>query len=212
MHAPPFLASRLSVALTLQALASLGCSSGSSGSSSSPESGAGGGAEDFAATAATFDCLQTPSALAVQSEWTQVGASMFKNVLGHTDEMLAVARSADGGTFPVGTVIQLVPTEASVKRRSGFNAASSDWEFFALSVASTGTTINTRGGGANVLNAFGMSCLNCHGKAQAQWDLLCGDVDGGNTHGCNALPLSGPQLATLRSSDPRCSASDAGAE
>jgi hypothetical protein len=189
----------------LLALASVGCSSGSSGSTSSQEGGVQGGAEDFAATAATFDCLQG-------SEWTQVGASMFKNALGHTDEMLAVAHSADGGTFPVGTVIQLVPTEASVKRRSGFNAASHDWEFFALSVASTGTTINTRGGGANVLNAFGMSCLNCHAKAQAQWDLLCGDVSGGNTHGCDPLPLSGPQLATLRSSDPRCTAADAGVE
>jgi hypothetical protein len=194
-------------ALALQA----GCSSGSSGSTSSqqnaigPLGGDGGGVGDFAATAATFDCLQNP-------EWTQVGSSLFKNVLGHTDEMLAVARSADGGTFPVGTVIQLVPTEASVKRGKGFNAASHDWEFFALSTSSTGTTINTRGGGANVLNAFGLSCLNCHGKAQPQWDLLCGDVDGGNTHGCAALPLTGPQLAGLRSSDPRCVASDAGAD
>jgi hypothetical protein len=208
MDAQHLLAPRISaallpaVAVPAVALGLLGCS-GSSGSSSSQQSAVSPD-EDFAATAATFDCLKS-------SEWTQVGASLFKNVLGHTDEMLAVARSADGGTFPVGTVIQLVPTEASVKRRSGFNAASHDWEFFALSASSAGTTINTRGGGPDVLNAFGMSCLNCHGKAKPQWDLLCGDVDAGNTHGCDSLPLTGPELASLRRSDPRCTASDAGA-
>jgi hypothetical protein len=179
----------------------MACSSGSQGDSphgggSGPaDSGADG--EDFVPTAETFDCLK-------DGGWTQVGASMFKNVLGHTDEMLAIARSPDGGTFPVGTVVQLIPTEASVKRGQGYSAASRDWEFFSLGVASTGSTIKTSGGDAHVVNAFGGSCLGCHGQAAPQWDLVCGDADGGNTHGCASLPLTGPELASLRSSDPRC--------
>ena len=140
------------------------------------------------ATEATFDCLKA-------SEWTQVGLSYFKNTLGHTDEMLAVARSTDGGTLPVGTVVQLIPTEASVKRGPGFSAASHDWEFFSLNMSSTGTTIKARGGDAQVVSSFnGASCVGCHGQAAPQWDLLCGDPDGGSTsHGCASLgPLATP--------------------
>src|SRR5579863_343293 len=97
----------------------LACSSSSGGSSSSPGGGSGGGdggnAGDagFVPSAETFDCLKN-------SEWTQVGLSLYKNVLGHQAEMLAVASSPDGGVYPEGTVIQLVPTEASVKRFAGF--------------------------------------------------------------------------------------------
>jgi hypothetical protein len=179
-----------------------GCASSSSSVSPSEavEAGADGGgavAADFDAGPADFDCLEN-------AEWTTVGVSRFKNVLGHTDETLAVARSLDGGTFPVGTIVQLVPTEASVKRGKGFNAASNDWEFFSLNASSTGTTIKARGGGASVVNFTGSSCLDCHDKAAPQWDLICGDENGGNTHGCEALPLSGADLASLQTTDPRC--------
>jgi hypothetical protein len=153
--------------------------------------------EDIDAGPADFDCLKN-------AEWTTVGLSRFKNVLGHGDETLAVARSLDGGTFPVGTIVQLVPTEASVKRGAGFNAASHDWEFFTLNATSTGTTITARGGGASVVNFTGSSCLNCHDKAAPQWDLLCGDQDGGNTHGCAPLPLTAAVLTSVQNSDPRC--------
>jgi hypothetical protein len=49
------------------------------------------------------------------------------NVLGNLDATLAVANSATGGTYPPGTVIQLVPTEAMVKRAKGFNPVTHDW-------------------------------------------------------------------------------------
>ena len=153
--------------------------------------------EDIDAGPSDFDCLKN-------AEWTTVGLSRFKNALGHTDETLAVARSVDGGEFPVGTIIQLVPTEASVKRGAGFNAASHDWEFFSLGTSATGTTIMARGGGATVVNFTGSSCLNCHDKASAQWDFLCGDPDGGNTHGCAALPLTNALIESVQSTDPRC--------
>lgn len=157
-------------------------------------------------SAATFDCLKN-------HEWTQVGLSLYKNVLGHDAEMLAVASSPDGGVFPEGTVIQLIPTEASVKRAPGFSAASHDWEFFSLNVSSTGTTISKRGGTAAVVNQFGGSCLNCHSKADPQWDLVCADLDGGidpdsgnTTHGCQPLPsfVNADLVTMLRASDARC--------
>jgi hypothetical protein len=186
----------------IAAVGAMGCSSTSSagdapvsdaGAALSPD---GATAEDIVPTAADFDCIHG-------SAWTTVGISQYKNLLGHTDEMLAVARADAGGTFPPGTIVQLVPTEASVKRGAGYSADSHDWEFFSLSVSSTGTTIGAHGGDAGVLNAFGLSCLNCHAKAAPQWDLICGNnVDGGSSHGCDPLPLPGSTLAAL--SDPRC--------
>lgn len=173
-----------------------GCSS-SSGSNDTSAPDGSSTADDFNATATDFDCLEN-------SEWTTVGLSRYKNTLGHTDEMLSVARSPDGGTFPVGTIVQLVPTEASVKRGKGFNAASNDWEFFSLGTTASGTTITARGGGANVVNFTGSSCLSCHAKAAPQWDLICGDESGGNTHGCDPLPIPGATLASLQTTDPRC--------
>ncbi len=146
--------------------------------------------EDLEMTAADFECVK---------RWPKVGNMRVTNKLGHLDEALAVAGSPTGGAFPVGTIIQLVPTEASVKRRPGFSAASKDWEFFSLQVSNTGTTILQRGGGAGVVNQFGGSCLNCHAQAQPQWDLVCGA-----NHGCAPLPFSGEFLATFQDSDPRC--------
>ncbi len=196
MKNPLSIARTTAPAMVLSSLGLLGCSGGSSVPAAAPGASpdaavivdAGVGAEDFAATAATFDCLKG-------SEWTQVGLSYFKNTLGHTDEMLAVARSPEGGTLPVGTVVQLIPTEASVKRGAGFSTASHDWEFFSLSVASTGTTITARGGDSHVVSSLsGSSCLGCHSQAAPQWDFLCGDPDGGSTaHGCASLgPLATP--------------------
>jgi hypothetical protein len=205
-------------AVILASLAAPGCSSSSAGAGPSPSGDASlaGDAivdtdgtvigEDFVPTTADFDCLQ-------DSDWTTIGVSRFKNMLGHTAEMLAVARSADGGVYPVGTMIQLVPTEASVKRGEGYSAPSHDWEFFTLGATSSGTTITASGGNSSIVNFTGLSCLGCHSKAAPQWDFVCGSADGGNTHGCQSLPLTGAQLATLQNTDPRCTGPvDAGTE
>lgn len=191
-HFHPLGSGAVAAALSLGAA---GCSSNSSPGSTNTQTAA---VDDIDAGPSDFDCLKNP-------EWTTVGVSQYKNVLGHSDEMLAVARSLDGGTFPVGTIVQLVPTEASVKRAPGFNAASNDWEFFTLNATASGTSITARGGGATVVNFLSESCLNCHDKAAPQWDFICGDQDGGNTHGCAALPLTGQDLESLRAADPRCS-------
>jgi hypothetical protein len=170
---------------------------GSNGGDATVSDAGASSVEDFVPTAADFDCLK-------DSEWTTIGESRFKNVLGHTAEMLSVARSATGGVYPVGTIVQLIPTEASAKRGAGYSAQSNDWEFFSLTVAASGTTISAAAGDASVVNFTGLSCLGCHSQAAPQWDFVCGDVDGGNTHGCTALPLTGAQLAVAQSTDPRC--------
>jgi hypothetical protein len=50
------------------------------------------------------------------TEMTHVRQFYVDNLLGNLDATLAVANSATGGTYPPGSVIQLVPGEAMVKR------------------------------------------------------------------------------------------------
>lgn len=145
--------------------------------------------EDLAMEAEDFGCIL---------DWDRVGNYRITNLLGHTDEALAVARSAEGGTFPVGTVIQLVPGEAMVKRGRGWSPMTNDWEFFALDVTASGTSIRTRGAEETV-NAFGGNCFECHSRAAAQWDMICGA-----DHGCDPLPLSTETLIGIQERDARC--------
>lgn len=156
--------------------------------------------EDFVATLSDFDCNRN-------SEWTLVGIARYKNMRGHDAEMLAVAGSATGGTYPVGTIVQLNPLEAMVKRAQGFDATSNDWEFFLFNGppdGGTGVTIANRGGGASVSNARG-TCLSCHMPAQTPFDLVCGEpVEGGPTtaHGC--VPLAADPAVLVARPDPKC--------
>jgi len=146
------------------------------------------GTEDLDMMASDFECVL---------HWDKVNAYRITNKLGH--DPLPIANNATGGgPFPVGTIIQIVPTEAMVKRRVGFSADTHDWEFFSLGVSSSGTTITTRGT-TDVLNAFGGNCLTCHTKAMPAFDLVCG-----TTHGCDPLPLTESQLVSIQNGDPRC--------
>ena len=137
--------------------------------------------------ASDFECIL---------RWDMVGGYRITNKLGN--DALSIANSPTGGTFPVGTIVQIIPTEAMVKRKAGFSAMTHDWEFFALAVSSTGTTINTRGT-TEVVNAFNGQCFGCHMKAMPQYDFVCG-----TTHGCDPLPLSETALVNLQNGDPRC--------
>jgi hypothetical protein len=145
--------------------------------------------EDLVMTEADFTCILA---------WDKVRHFRVTNLLGHVDETLAVANSAEGGTYPVGTVLQLVPTEAMVKRRAGFNPDSNDWEFFSLQASAEGTTIVQRGT-TDVVNAFNGNCFDCHKLAEPQWDLICED-----THGCDPLPIGPDIIEQIQNSDPRC--------
>jgi hypothetical protein len=131
------------------------------------------------------------------NDMTPVRGYFIDNRLGHLDEALAVAEDPAGGTYPVGTIIQLVPTEAMVKRAEGFSPATGDWEFFSLAVSPQGTEILARGG-PDVVNQFGGSCADCHLQAEPQFDLVCED-----THGCDPLPIGDDVITAIQASDPR---------
>jgi hypothetical protein len=128
---------------------------------------------------------------------TKVDTYFVTNLLGHEEEALAVARSPKGGKFPVGTLLQLVPQEAMVKRRPGWNRATHDWEFFFLETTPAGTKILTRGAD-KVVNRFGGNCASCHLAAEPQWDLVCSD-----DHGCEPLPIGRDVITAIQAADPR---------
>lgn len=145
--------------------------------------------EDVELGAEDFGCIL---------EWPMVRRFRITNVLGHLDEALAVAGSETGGTYPVGTVIQLVPSEAMVKRGRGWSPETNDWEFLALDVRAEGTTIRSRGA-AETVNAFGANCFECHRLAEPRWDFVCED-----DHGCDPLPIGADTLLRIQNGDPRC--------
>jgi hypothetical protein len=132
------------------------------------------------------------------TEMSKVRHFYVDNLLGNLDATLAAANSPNGGTYPPGSVIQLVPVEAMVKLEKGTSPATNDWEFFVLDVSKDGTQIRTRGF-AEVLNPHGGFCFGCHSNAKPQWDLVC-EAD----HGCVAIPITRPMAGALQRTDPRC--------
>jgi hypothetical protein len=144
-------------------------------------------AQDLNMQASDFQNLHT---------MTMVRGFFVDNRLGHLKAALRVAR-AGRGVYPVGTILQLVPQEAMVKRRKGFNAATRDWEFFFMQTTAQGTTIVNRGT-TNVVNRFGGNCASCHLAAQAKFDMVCE-----HTHGCAPLPVGDDVIAAIQRADPR---------
>ena len=131
------------------------------------------------------------------TQMTHVRHFYVDNLAGNLKGTVKVAEAATG-TYPVGSVLQLVPGEVMVKREKGFNAATRDWEFFELNVTPEGSTIRTRGI-QDVNNRFGGNCFNCHVKARPEFDLVC-DVN----HGCDPIPITRAMSAALQHTDPRC--------
>lgn len=132
------------------------------------------------------------------TQMTRVRHFYVDNLAGNLKGTVRIAESPTGGDYPVGSVLQIVPTEVMVKREKGFNAATRDWEFFELDVSPSGSAIRTRGF-VEVNNRFGGNCFGCHVKARPQWDLVC-DV----THGCDPIPVSRAMIGALQRTDPRC--------
>jgi hypothetical protein len=148
-----------------------------------------GGLEDLDMQPEDFVCILG---------WDKVRKFRVTNLLGHLDETLAVANDPAGGVYPVGTVIQLIPNEAMVKRRAGFAPDNSDWEYFALNTTADGTTISARGT-HDVVDGLGGNCFDCHAKAAPQWDRICEEG-----HGCDPLPFTADQIEMVQQGDPRC--------
>jgi hypothetical protein len=152
---------------------------------------------DVQVDAKSFRCIRN---------MTHVRHFYVDNLQGDLDATLAAANSATGAVYPPGSVIQLIPTEAMVKRSKGFNAATHDWEFFELAVSKQGTQINKRGF-ADVVNRFGGNCFACHVAARPEWDLVCED-----SHGCAPIPLTRAMSGALQRTDPRCDNAPVSAE
>jgi hypothetical protein len=148
-----------------------------------------GEAPKFSISEKSFRCMTT---------MTRVRHFYVDNLAGDLKGTVQVANSATGGIYPVGSVVQLVPTEAMVKREQGFNPATRDWEFFELDVSKDGSKIRKRGF-AEVVNRFGGNCSSCHVKARPEWDLICD-----NSHGCDPIPITRAMSGALQRTDPRC--------
>ena len=164
----------------------------------------------LAATLLTGSAVATPAgsqapALSISeksfhcmTEMTHIGHFYVDNLVGNLKGTVQVAESTTGGVYPVGSVLQLVPTEVMVKREKGFNAATHDWEFFELEVSPNGSTIRKRGF-VEVVNRFGGNCFTCHIRARTEWDLVCD-----TTHGCESIPITIAMFNALQRTDPRC--------
>jgi hypothetical protein len=108
--------------------------------------------------------------------------------------------SATGGVYPVGLLVQLAPSEAMVKRKVGFNAATKDWDCSERDVSPKGCAIHVRGA-TEVVNRFGSSCQTCHAQAKPEFDMTCE-----STHGSAPIPIT-PMLArAIQNTDLRCEA------
>ena len=166
------------------------------GCSSADDDGGGGAATTD--TTAVEDVVVDAGDFKPLAEMTRVRGFFVDNVAGDLEGTLAVANDPEGGAYPVGTVIQLIPQEAMVKRAPGFDPDSNDWEFFTLDVTGAGTTIVTRGG-SEVVNRFsGTSCAGCHSAAEPQFDFVCED-----DHGCAPLPVGNDVITAIQNADPR---------
>jgi hypothetical protein len=97
--------------------------------------------------------------------------------------------------YPEGTMLQLVPGEAMIKRSRSAFPNSSGWEFFLLDVTPQGSTVKMRG---DTAGNRGGTCLGCHQRG-VKFDFVCE-----RTHGCAPVPLTDEQLARIQSNDPRC--------
>jgi hypothetical protein len=158
--------------------------------SSGPASSADGPAgSDVNADAKSFRCI---------TKMTSVRHFYVDNLRGDLAGTLAAANAPKGAVYPPGSVVQLIPGEAMVKRAKGFNPATRDWEFFELDVSKDGTQIRRRGF-VDVINQFGGNCFGCHVAARPEWDLVCE-----SGHGCAPIPLTRDMSGALQRTDPRC--------
>lgn len=125
-------------------------------------------------TAEQFSCI---------GDWEQISGFRINNLLGHLDEAKAVANSTTGGVYPVGTILQHLPTEAMVKRKAGFSPETKDWEFFLLTLSQDGKTTIKERGTTMIKTSMGQTCVSCHSMPPAEWDTICNtwaDHAGGN--------------------------------
>jgi hypothetical protein len=170
-------------------LLSVGAASAAEGANGTPPPATPAVTNTIKVEAESFRCMR---------QMTPVRHFYVDNLVGNLAATLAAANAPKGAPYPPGSVVQLVPTEAMVKREPGFSPATNDWEFFELQVDASGTRIQKRGF-AEVNNRFGGNCLACHAPAREPWDMICE-----SGHGCEPIPISRQMTGALQRSDPRC--------
>lgn len=148
-----------------------------------------GGKQKMQIDDSTFSCIRS---------MTPVRGFYVDNLLGDIEATVKVANSPTGGTYPPGSVVQLVPAEVMVKLEEGTSPPTKDWEFFELGVSAEGSAIKKRGF-VDVVNQFGKNCFACHIQARPEWDLVC-EKD----HGCDPIPLTEEMILAIQKTDPRC--------
>lgn len=179
----------LVVILMLLLLASCGSGGdGATGTGGSTGTGGDRGSTPIEVTEASFDCIL---------DGVKVRSFYVKNLIGDLEGSLAVANGDAALPYPPGTLLQLVPLEAMVKREAGFSPETADWEFFFLQTSDEGTTIVQRGKD-EAENAFGGNCFACHSLAAAN-DFVC-ETD----NGCDPLTIDRGVIEALQVGDPRC--------
>lgn len=163
---------------------------GSSGAGGAGGMSGGDPDADVEITAEDFTCI---------ADWPKVLGFRITNIMGHEDEAVAVAE-AGTGKYPVGTIIQHLPTEAMVKHKDGFSPETRDWEFFLLAINSGTTMITTQG--TTDITTMGNTCASCHDDATEEYDFVLNtyQADG------NMLAFDFPDsmLDSQIASDPRC--------
>jgi hypothetical protein len=147
--------------------------------------------EEFVASESDFECL---------TDWARVRRFRIDNKLGRLDEALAVAHGDAPLPYPPGTIIQLVPNEAMVKRGGNFDLDNANWEYFTIDPRDGTTRITQRGREEVKAEVAPIACFACHNAARS-FDFIC-ETD----NGCIQLGLSEELIDAIQRADPRCAA------
>lgn len=152
---------------------------------------------DFVATTRDFKCITRGHKVPGKNFFIRhKKKAVLRKAIRLTED--AIANGTTDFQYPVGTMLQLFPFEAMVKRKAGFNPDGGDWEYFQLAISDTGKTTILSRGKVEVENHFG-SCQGCHATLAASHDYVCEYVVG--TAG---LRLTDQQVADLQAQDRRC--------
>lgn len=148
---------------------------------------------EFVASEADFRCL---------TEWPLVGKTRVFNAKKRKSrraqrKLRRIFEQGRKARLPTGTIIQIVPGEAMVKRGGGFNRESGGWEFFRLRATAEGTEIVQRGG-TDVVSELNGGCQACHAGA-AKFDFVCGE-----NRTCLPIVFDAELILRLQEADPRC--------
>ena len=148
---------------------------------------------EFVAQAKDFKCL---------TDGAQAPGKLFYIFNKHRRLRTKAVRMTETGKlgkgYPRGTILQVFPFEAMVKRGGDYNPAGDGWEFFKLHIAPDGQTAIVARGEAEVTNLAG-SCQGCHMRLAAQHDAVCEFVIG-----AAGLGLTDAQVRALQAGDARC--------